>query len=166
MGLLYGDGYSQVKKIYGFVQELYSGVRQEKDISAESAGIDKPISSTQKRYFIFSENKKNSSVLFIQIWIKGSFYNFSKESVAKTPVIFEFSDGNGPVFKDTLIKSSKEIIIRFNNLVKKENTLVPVGIKKLVCSNDVVVFYKYKKQTFNFVLRKLKVLNRFLLHKN
>jgi hypothetical protein len=146
---------AQVKKVYGFSQELYSGVKQDNDLSGGKASNGGDLSSNTQRYFLFIETIKYKRVDIEQVWIKGFLYNYKIDTIKTLPFILENSNGGEMILKDTLVKSSKEEIIQLKNLAKANYKATPKKVRKLVAEKDIVIVFGYKKRLRNITLRKL-----------
>ncbi len=149
---------AQVKKVYGFSQELYSGVKQDNNLSGGKASNGGDLSSNTQRYFLFIETIKNKEAHIEQVWIKGFLYNYKIDTIKTLPYILENSNGGEMILRDTLVKSSREEIIQLKNLVKASYNIIPKNIKKLVVKNNMVLIFKYKNKRQNITLRKLGIV--------
>jgi hypothetical protein len=145
---------AQIKKIYGYTQELQGGAMQGRNNIRNQSGV-----SNYSRYFLFAEIKKNKPVTFKQVWIKESLYTFKTDTIKKSPVILESSNGGEMILRDTLIRSSKEQIIQLKDLVKSAPAPVSLTVKKLIAANDVVIVFICKGVSTNFILKKLKTVH-------
>lgn len=146
---------AQVKKIYGYVQEVNGGAMQDRNSLPAIKGGTTKVLIDNSRYFVFAAIKKNSLVTFKQIWIKGNVYDFKLDTIKKLPFVLESSNGGEMVVRDTLIRSSKEQIIQLKYLVQTGPAVVTKNARKLVLENNVVISTSYKNHLFYIALQKL-----------
>jgi hypothetical protein len=140
---------AQLKKIFGYVQEVDGGARQDDNLSANKANTG------NNRYFLFTEAKKRNAIFFEQVWIKGRLYNFKIDTIKAFPFIWKTSNGGELIFSDTLVRSSKEIILRLKDLAGSDRVIAKAN-RNLIAKNDVVIFYRYKNGLQSITLQKLK----------
>ena len=150
---------AQVKKIYGYVQQLNGGAMQDRNSTAQKKGRKDVTSADNGRYFLFAEVVKKKTVYFQQVWIKGNLFSFRPDTIRRIPFILESSNGGELINRDTLIKSSAQQIIQLKDPVKKNTVVVPSKIKKLVAANDVVIIFRYNGKISTISLKKLTAIS-------
>ncbi len=146
---------AQVTKIYFFEQEINGGASRQTNT--------KPVTDSKEaaynvRFFLFAETKKNAATLFKQLWIKGRLYSFKPDTLKILPFILRTSSGGELIFTDTLVRSTREIIIRLNDITQiplhPGQKTVPAEAMK----NNVVLFYSCKKRKQYFKTNKIQQL--------
>jgi hypothetical protein len=161
--LLFVTAKAQIIRVYCFEQEINGGARQLKRVIPGVGLMDlKQRNEQNKRYFLFAEIIKGSTVSFDKVWIKSQLYSFKTDSIKKLPFILQTSNGGEMIFTDTLVKSSANNIIQLTDLVVTNNKPVPATIKKQLSSNAVVIYYKLRNKFFTANLVKVKVLRPFI----
>lgn len=139
--------HAQVKKLYGYAQEVNGGARQIND----DPNNDK--STNNNRYFLFAEIKKGSKVSFEQVWINGDQYAFKTDTIRNIPFVLQTSNGGELVFRDTLVRSSAGTIIQLKDLVMIKSN------KTRIMKNNVTIWYRYRNKLQSISLQKLKKIH-------
>ena len=137
---------AQVIKIHCYEQAIEGGAEQERDIQVTGIGKEVNEPESQKRFFLFAELRKASPVIIEQVYIKGRLYNFRSDTVKRFPFILQTSNGGEMIFRDTLVKSSTNIIIHLKDLVPVNNKTISSDIRKKITKGNVVIRYRLKNK--------------------
>ncbi len=137
---------AQVVRIYCYEQPIEGGAQQANDILVSGMGKDQSESASSGRFFLFVEVRKFNPVFFEEVYIKGRFYSFKTDSIKKLPFIIQNSNGGEMILRDTLVRSSKNIIIHIKDLaLVNDKTISPV-IRKRTTKTNIVIRYKLNKK--------------------
>lgn len=150
--------HAQVKRIYGYKQEMVGGNIKAADDIENKSGNEKSSSSATIRYFIFAEIDKGKAIIPLQLWLNKKSYSFTIDTVKTFPLIHISSDGGERILRDTLIKSTTGYIIQLKNPVQLKQQTIEKNIKKNILVNSIVFIYRYNKKTYRIFLKKLKKL--------
>lgn len=136
-------------KLYGFSRVSTPGIVPAREFDENGRAISKPANESIG-YFIYLAASASLKIQPKEIWIMGKRYMVSSAPVIQSPVI---------AGKDTLIKASS---LKIQELQWDNNpsttTSLPVTVKKLAATNELVLKYQWKGKTWYKTVKKIKEL--------
>ena len=136
---------AQIKRIYGYVQEINGGAMQENNQPVRYPQI----SLDNRRYFVFAELAMGKPASFEQLWINGNLYSFKTETVRKMPIIIQSRSGE-MISRDTLLKGARPVVIQLLDLVlvPQKKRIIPRNIRTLITKNEIVIVSKTRNKSY------------------
>ena len=150
--------HAQVKKIYGYKQDVVGGTMQVDDNTENKSSNEKPIQTERTRYFLFAEIDRKKSIIPQQLWINKKQYSFTIDTVKSFPAIRITSDGGDRIFRDTLIASANGYVIQLKDPVQIKQQHLSKNIQKNILDNSIVFIYRYHNKTYRIFLKNIKAL--------
>jgi hypothetical protein len=136
-------------KLYGFIQQVRSGIAPKRDLRENGTTVDKNQDNTMYNYFIYLSLPSRTSVSPVSARIKGILYNVKAETVKQTPVTT--TNYNIPGQPETVIlvpKTTQKVLL----LSPTEVITSPKA--RAGTNDDLVVSYKKNEKLYTVSIRK------------